>query len=198
MNFDQWKKALRARLSAMPEDETDAILEYYKEMYADMADSGKSEGEIIAEFGTPEECALRALEDGEYAEKSTHTPDTVSNFSGKSEKKRRSFSVGEAVGVFFFSLIITLPLIGAALGVILSLASVSISGIVISLGGGIILIASPIWLFAGFGTGEILMLLGGAVTMIGAGGLIAIGFLYATKYSATGVLYCIRLIYRRN
>ena len=125
-------------------------------------------------------------------------PHTVLNYEQRQSENKKPRSLGEAVGVFFFSLIIMLPLLGAALGVILSLASVSISGIVISLGGGIILIASPVWLFAGFGTGEILMLLGGAVTMIGAGGLIAIGFLYATKYSAKGVLYCIRLIYKRN
>ena len=196
MSFEQWKRSLRIALDALPEDEKDAILEYYKEMYADMADSGKTEEEIISELGSPEECARRTIEEGEYVSSNGVTPDTVLNSEGGSVKKGR-FSVGGAIGVFIFSLIIMLPLFAAALSVVLSLGAVSVSGVVISFGGALVLLASPVTFFVSYSLGEILMIYGGGIAMVGIGGVIAIAFWYATKYSAKGVSAFFKMIYKR-
>ena len=203
MNFSEWKKALRAALDDMPDDEVDSALDYYKEMFADMSELGRSERDILTEFGTPSDCADKIRREcGDQseanAEKTSDTPHNVSNSGGKSEKMRkRRFSVGEAIGVFFFSLIIMLPLLAAAIGVVAAFGACAFSGATVALGGALLCAASPAVLLLGYGTGELILVLGGGITMIGIGGLIAVGFFLATKYTAKGTLAFLRLIYRR-
>ena len=213
MNFSEWKKALRAALDDMPDDEVDSALDYYKEMFADMSELGRSERDIIAEFGTPSDCAdkirrecgdLKAVKSDENTEEKANTPHTVLNSEQKAEKsadsesnKKRRISVGEAIGIFFFSLILVLPLAAAAFGAVAAFGACAISGGLIALGGALLCAASPAVLLLGYGTGELILVLGGGITMIGIGGLLAVGFFLATKYTAKGTLAFLRLIYRR-
>ena len=123
-------------------------------------------------------------------------PTSEENEATKSKEKRR-ISVGEAIGIFFFSLILVLPLAAAAFGVIAALGACAFSGATVALGGALLCAASPAVLLLGYGTGELILVLGGGITMIGIGGLLAVGFFLATKYTAKGTLAFLRLIYRR-
>ena len=209
MNFSEWKRTLRARLDDLPDDEIDAAIDYYKEMFSDMSDAGRSEAEILSDFGSPEECAERIRKETSDAE-SEVAPEGVSNFDGDSAKIKRDdtkgsvlksklsrISVGEAVGIFFFSLLILLPLVSAALGIIVALGSVAISGVAIAISGALLAVASPTIFVFGYGLGEFLFTLGGGILLIGLGGLLTVGFWYATKYSAKGTLAFLKIVYRR-
>ena len=61
----EWEKELRRNLSRIPNNEAERALSYYDELFADKAEQGYSEREIINEFGNPFDVANSIIRDYE-------------------------------------------------------------------------------------------------------------------------------------
>lgn len=66
----EFETELKKNIRSLPSDEIKRVLEYYGELFEDMAERGKSEREIINEFGNPSDVANKILSeyDGELRE----------------------------------------------------------------------------------------------------------------------------------
>jgi len=56
-----WEKELRNNLKNIPQEEVSNILAYYDELFADKAEQGLSEKQIIREFGNPYDVAYKIV-----------------------------------------------------------------------------------------------------------------------------------------
>lgn len=63
MNKQDFLDVLRRGLSALPQEEADERLNFYREMIDDRAEDGLTEEEAVREIGTPEEILSRILSD---------------------------------------------------------------------------------------------------------------------------------------
>lgn len=63
MTYIKWKDEVESYLINLSDAEKQKILSYFSEMYADKRDAGKSEAQIIEEFGAPYGVAKRILAD---------------------------------------------------------------------------------------------------------------------------------------
>ena len=63
MTYIKWKDEVESYLIYLSDAEKQKILSYFSEMYADKRDAGKSEAQIIEEFGAPYDVAKRILAD---------------------------------------------------------------------------------------------------------------------------------------
>ena len=63
MTYIKWKDEVESYLINLSDAEKQKILSYFSEMYADKRDAGKSEAQIIEEFGAPYDVAKRILAD---------------------------------------------------------------------------------------------------------------------------------------
>lgn len=63
MTYIKWKDEVESYLINLSDTEKQKILSYFSEMYADKRDAGKSEAQIIEEFGAPYDVAKRILAD---------------------------------------------------------------------------------------------------------------------------------------
>ena len=72
MTIKEWTRQLKGALSPMPRKERRRVLSYYEEMYADKAEAGIPEEEILQEFGSPAAAAGRILEEGGQEPKKAH------------------------------------------------------------------------------------------------------------------------------
>lgn len=76
MTYIKWKDEVESYLNGLSEEEKKKVFSYFAEMYADKRDAGKSEEQIIEEFGAPYDVAKKIL--GEYREsaigKESQTP----------------------------------------------------------------------------------------------------------------------------
>lgn len=63
----EWETELKRNIHRLPDDEIKRVMEYYGELFDDKAERGKSEREIIFEFGNPVDVADKILSeyDGE-------------------------------------------------------------------------------------------------------------------------------------
>lgn len=63
----EWEKELKMNIHRLPDDEIQRVMDYYGELFEDNIERGKSEREIISEFGNPVDVADRILSeyDGE-------------------------------------------------------------------------------------------------------------------------------------
>ena len=63
----EWEHELKKNIHRLPSDEISRVLDYYNEMFEDNIERGKSEREIIREFGNPVDVADKILSeyDGE-------------------------------------------------------------------------------------------------------------------------------------
>lgn len=162
MTRSQWEKKLRKKLSALPADERNRILEYYDELYCDKRDAGLREEEILKEFGPPEDAAARAVEE-----------------SGA--PKRRKGTAGRFFLAAFLFLFVGLPvlLVLAALGV--TGAAVFVSGFAVIIAG----IADFFYFVAQMclygATGAYVAHLGIGLACTGIGCLLIPIFLFLTK-----------------
>ena len=59
MTYIKWKDEVEGYLISLPAEEKQRIFSYFSEMYADKRDAGKSEAQIIEEFGAPYDVAKR-------------------------------------------------------------------------------------------------------------------------------------------
>ena len=62
MNKEQFLAALRARLTALPKDDLEKTLQYYREMIEDRVEEGMTEFEAVADVGDPAELAEAILQ----------------------------------------------------------------------------------------------------------------------------------------
>lgn len=63
MTYIKWKDEVESYLGELPQAEKQKVFSYFSEMYADKRDAGKSEEQIIEEFGAPYDVAKRILAD---------------------------------------------------------------------------------------------------------------------------------------
>ena len=138
MNKQQFLKALRKRLSALPKAEREERLRFYSEMIEDRMEEGLSEAESVAAVGSAEEIAAQIL--GE-------DPPPV----GKPRKK------GWEITLLILGFPLWVPLLVAAFAVALSLY-VSLWAVIISLWA----------VFAALAVCALALLIGGIVSAFGA------------------------------
>ena len=178
MNYSTWEKMLAAELRGVPGNEKDDIILYYRELYGDKREHGMSDDEIIAEFGTPADCARGAFG---Y----TPMPRAVkeNNKSCAAPIKKRRFGIGRAIGFILFSLIILIPLLACYVSVLASFFSACISG-------GACVLAGAIFAIGGLIVGSSLVIkicaFGAGIAVLGAGSIVTVLFWIATKYLAIG------------
>lgn len=59
----EWETELKKCMHRLPKAEQDKVLEYYGELFADQAENGMSEKQIINEFGNPSDVAFKIMTD---------------------------------------------------------------------------------------------------------------------------------------
>ena len=59
----EWEKELKRNIHRLPDDEIARVLEYYNELFEDNVERGKSEREIVSEFGNPSDVADKIMSD---------------------------------------------------------------------------------------------------------------------------------------
>ena len=100
MNKREWERRFLKGLKPLAGKERNEALEYYREIYGDKIDAGFSEEEILREFGKPEDCARKILEENgisvdHNAKKAVRKPAKSLAQSGKiiypNTKNRSSF-----------------------------------------------------------------------------------------------------------
>ncbi len=193
MKKKTWERRFLRTLKPLPKEERYSALAYYQELYADKAETGIAEEEILREFGEPERCAYRIL----LGEENTETPTPPCEGYAPKIRQLRSYSVAEIIGIIFFGLILLLPLACVAFALVLSFGAVSVSGVAVAVAGGIYVIASPFLFLASEGA-VIVANVGIGVTAIGVGLLLFVAFYYACKWTAIAAYRGFSLIFYRR
>lgn len=81
MTYIKWKDEVESYLGNLSEEEKQKIFSYFSEMYADKRDAGKSEEQIIEEFGAPYDVAKRILDGNKESADATEAPSNVTGGS---------------------------------------------------------------------------------------------------------------------
>lgn len=186
MTYKVWERKLKKGINALPKEERERVAEYYREMYDEMRIGGRSESSILAEFGSPERCAQQALTEGK-------TTRGTRGSSRQSERKR--VSAAEAVGLFFFTLLVILPISVVAVSIVISFGAVCLSGGAIGIAGVVFAIAVP---FMGIASSAIPVGIGMGIAASGIGCLLFVAFFYATKGAAIIFGKVLKAIYVRR
>ena len=185
MNYNKWEKRLKKALKPMPKSERARTVEYYREIYGDRLACGMTEDQILLEFGLPEDCAQKIL---------TEQYDEGEGVKLQKAPKTQKNNALRIVVLTLVSLFLVLPLACVAIGVVVSFASVCISGVAIVLGGIVVVIAGPFLVLEGGGIAAV----GVGLALAGVGLLLFAGFYLATKYTAIGAYKAFKLIYVRR
>ena len=111
------------------------------------------------------------------------------------DKAKKSPSVGAVIGWIFFTLLIGIPVMAVIVSVIASLAAVFISGIAVAVAGAVFAVASLFFGIFGVPASGIFASLGLGLAASGVGILLAIGFSFATKYTAVYTFKGVRWLY---
>ncbi len=114
----EWETELKKNIHRLPKSEQDKALDYYNELFADKAESGMSETQIISEFGNPCDVADKILAEYQYdlrpaesgpapgKERPADVSPTPAAAPVKSEKQpapqpeKKKETVVESVGIF--------------------------------------------------------------------------------------------------
>ena len=88
MNAYEYLQALRAALSALPDDEIDSAMRYYEDYFLDAGDENAAQ--VIEELGPPEQVAQAIL--NEYTGVARRRPERFE------EEKRRRWTVSRSAG----------------------------------------------------------------------------------------------------
>lgn len=213
MTWSEWEKRFFKGLTSLSDDERLEIVAYYREMYGDKLEAGISEAEILAEFGEPELCARKILEEGTettVSDKENETPQKevdaplpppiVSEAPSAPKKEdvnaaQSGESVASVVGMVVLTLLLILPLAIVALAVIISFGAACVSGGVAALAGLVYIFFLP---FAGLTGAGVVANIGIGIATIGVGILLFVGFWYLTKYTAIGTYKVLVSIYGRR
>lgn len=183
MTYKKWEKLLKKHLSPLSKEERDDALDYYYEIFSDKLEAGRLEEDIVQEFGNPETCALRIL--NETNKQPRHT---------RSNRKRTT--PWEIIGMFFLTLVLILPLAASAFSVAVAFGAAATSGLACILAG---VLYIPLSFFLGFASfGAILANIGIGITSCGVGVFLYIGFGFVAKYTAIGSWKALKFIYKRG
>jgi len=178
-----WDKLFLNALSPLPHQERKKMLAYYDEIFADKIEAGVSEKDILEDFGAPEECARKILEE---------------QYDGVPEPKTlKRFSVGAIVGFFFLTLLLIIPLASGAVAVVAAFGACCVSGGVFAVGGVLFSLLSP-FLTVGMSVAGVIAQIASGLVLSGVGALLFVGFFFLTKYTAVGVWKALKFIYVRR
>ena len=210
MTYLVWEKQLLGYLKSQPEAEKKQIVDYYREMYNEKMERGLSNEQVLLEFGDPKNCAARILMEPAIEEEHKYSEATEKSKKQKSPKpdfdelitkvkrKTKGLSVGSAVGWFFITVILLIPLGAVAVSVIATFAALALSGFVMILGGAVGAVASPFGLFLGWSGGLTVSAIGTCVALAGVGAIFAVIFTLLTKYSSIGLYKSVAYLTKRS
>ena len=177
-----WEKQLARQLADLPKPERKQVLDYYREMYGDKIEAGFSEEAILAEFGSPQQCAHKILA-------------SEGLVPAKVRRQSRRTSPAAIVGIFFLTLIIILPLASTAFALIVTFFALSVSGIAVAIAGAIYAIGAPLLVMDTLAAAGILAHFGLGIATCGVGLLLFVAFKPLTKYLAIGTGKALAFIY---
>ncbi len=172
MTYNEWEAQLERRLSAVSENEKAGILNYYREIYGDKLDAGLSDEEILAVFGTPDECAERIRKE------------SLELFSAE---KKKGLPVGRILGDAAILIFVAAPAVLLVLSALAALCTCVLGGATVSLGGVVFCIYSIVMLFADAAANAVFVRLGLGLAMVGAGVLICVCFYFITRYAVVSL-----------
>ena len=188
MTYKVWERQFKSKLKSLPSGERKRIVEYYREMFADLTSGERSEESVLAEFGTPEQCAAKVLNDGE-------APDVQGDEAVSAKKERPKFSAAEILGLAFFTLLLLLPLLAVAISVLIALGALCISGGAVGIAG---LVFACYFPFSGVASSAVAAGVGLGLGASGVGLFFLVGFFYATKGAAIALVKALKAIYVRR
>lgn len=188
MNYKQWEKRLLKGLRQLGRAERAEIAAYYRELYGDKAETGRTDEEILREFGSPEECAARIL--SEEREDATAYP--------TKRERLLPYSPLELVGLALLTAFIILPLISAVLAVLAAFVVGLVGGGIAALAGVVYCLAAPFQAISGVAATGIVAHFGIGVAALGAGLVLVVLFYYATKYLVLYTWKGLKRIYTRR
>ena len=110
----EWENILLQSLSALAPNEQNEIAAYYREIYGDKLEAGLTPDEILTEFGSPQECAQRILQEaGKNGEtdmvtptKKVDNPSAAAVEKSVAEKKKAKWTPSMIVGMAFLTLLL--------------------------------------------------------------------------------------------
>ena len=167
LTYKEWEDALAAGLRGASRNDVSGILNYYKEIYGDKRDAGVSDEEIIAEFGTPDECIERIR---------SESPEM---FGGIGDKWSIAFSYLKRIALAIFILI---PLCVTLAAGFLTLVLCMLGGAAVSLGGIAVGVTCVANIFSGVAVTTVFAQFGIGMAMVGGGAMISIGFFFMIRY----------------
>lgn len=196
MTYKEWEHNLELLLGDMPKSEIDNVKKFYREIYIDKKDLGLSEAEIVAEFGSPKECAEGILSEQVFKEEYVGEVDILRTKKKKSEEKAtriKPSEVSKVLGLILLTLILYIPLFAVLFSLVVGFAAVCFSGAAAALAG---ICGTVIGFINALSVSfvEGVLLIGMGTAAIGAGVFVFIIFFYATKYSAIGLYKAIKLL----
>ena len=201
----EWESILLENLKPLADEERFKIAEYYREMYADKLEMGASSDEILAEFGSPQECAQKILQEADKDVENQETeeieidpPVAAAVEKPAVQKTKAKWTPSTIVGMAFLTLLVILPLAAVALGVIAAFAAVCIGGGAAVLTGGIYSVCSLFFGIFGMEFGGIFANFGLGLASIGVGFLLCVAFYYITKYTVIACYKALRWVYKRG
>lgn len=92
MNKREWERRFLKELQPLAGKERNEALEYYREIYGDKIDAGFSEEEILREFGNPEDCARKILEENGLSVNEKNKRSRTQARKELGEKRRKNLS----------------------------------------------------------------------------------------------------------
>ena len=192
MTWKEWEIEFVNALHTLPIKERAQIAEYYQEIYGDKLESGLTEEAILAEFGDPQACAQKILT--ENLEKNDEPLPQKPEVQPVQKQRSIATKVGMVFGTGFLSLIITLPLVAVAFSLVTAFGACSLSFAVSAICGPIYsALAVCIGDFSASGT---VCHVGAGLCCCGVSALLAVGFFFATKYTALGSWKALKFFYK--
>lgn len=180
MTYEKWEKRLKRCLKPLPAEEKEDAVRYYKEMYDDKLEAGRSPEDILGEFGVPKACAERILNENGFPSHSVEN------------------SIGWWVGMSFLTLLLILPIYASLFSIIVSFGAAAFSGGVSALAGALYALASPFFAIVGVDFWGVISHMGIGFAATGVSLLLATGFFFATKYLYKWTIHSLVLIYKRR
>ncbi len=201
MTYKEWEWELRYLLGDLPQKEIDEITGYYREIYGDKKEAGFSDSEIIVEFGTPRECALKIKEEseitgGERALAPAENRKEEIKENGSKSATGRAFRLKPwTTGRVLLTIFVLFPLTAVAFSLLSGLASAALGCAAGAVGGVLTLLWAIIQTLMGNGLVQWTAFAGMGIASTGVLIPLAIGLTYATKYSAIFYLKFLKKIY---
>ena len=207
MTYKEWEAELKLYLKSIDPEQSNEIIGYYREIYNDKLDAGVSEESILKDFGNPIFAAAKIIkenedDEGERKEETKKgeeavTPRPVST-PATPKKKTDGISVAVIVGWFFLTVLVLIPLFATLIGVIASLAAITVSGGAMVIAGALAAIVSPALFIFDYTVSGVLIIFGGALATAGLGFFILVSFYFITKYTVVSCYKVAKWIFKRR